>query len=358
MSSKLVSAVVPTFNRADVVCRAVDSVLNQTWEQTEVVLVDDGSTDDTPRVVRDRYAGNPRVRYVRVDNGGVSRARNIGIAASEGAYVAFLDSDDYWHPWKVELQVKCLDLVPEAGMIWTNMAAVSEDGLVLHHDYIHQFYSGYKRLQREGVALFGAPRRVAAGELNIPAWKDDVDLYCGNIFSQLILGNLVHTSTAMLRRRRLQKVRGFREDLKQTGEDFDFHLRTCREGPVAYVEVESIGYTVGRNDQLTARRPELAAKMAHNALLTIESALADGAHLVKLPSGAVDRMLADTRMWATESFMEAGQNREARRHAWKGMRRNPRRLRACLFLLLSLLPAGSLSRLRWLYSMVRRQSLT
>jgi glycosyltransferase involved in cell wall biosynthesis len=251
----LVSAIIPTFNRSDLACRAVDSALNQTHGNMEVVLVDDGSTDGTQSLIRDTYGGDSRVRYIRVENGGVSRARNIGIQACTGDFVGFLDSDDYWLPWKIELQVKCLQRLPEAGMIWSDMDAVNDAGQVVHARYLKKMYGAYKRLQQLGIRLFAQSTEVSPSELGIPEMPRAALLSQGYIFSQMVIGNLVHTSTSLLRRERLLKVAGFREELRTTGEDYDFHLRTCREGPVAFVDIETIGYTVGRADQLTAPTP-------------------------------------------------------------------------------------------------------
>ena len=102
-----VSVIIPTFNSAQYVTDAVDSVLNQSFGDLEVLVIDDGSTDDTESVMS-RY-GAP-VRYIRQQNGGVAEARNRGITQSRGRYVAFLDADDTWLPDKLAKEVTALDL--------------------------------------------------------------------------------------------------------------------------------------------------------------------------------------------------------------------------------------------------------
>ena len=94
----------------------------------------------------------------------------------------------------------------------------------------------------------------------------------GDIFSQMVMGNLVHTSTVLLRWDRLQRVQGFDVGLKHSGEDYDFHLRTCREGPVAFIDLAAIQYQTGFRDQLT--RPQYAIHTAKNFLSTISPVLA------------------------------------------------------------------------------------
>ncbi len=95
MSSDLpaTSVVIPTFNRSALVTRAINSVLSQTYPPSEIIVVDDGSTDDTPAVIQ-RFG--ERVRYLRQERGGASKARNYGVAEAASDWIAFLDSDDVW----------------------------------------------------------------------------------------------------------------------------------------------------------------------------------------------------------------------------------------------------------------------
>lgn len=348
----LVSAIIPTFNRAELVCRAVDSALSQTYGNVEVVVVDDGSTDDTPARIQRRYGADPRVKFVRVENGGVARARNIGIAHAAGDFVGFLDSDDYWLPWKVELQVRCLGNLPEAGMIWTDMDAVSEDGTVLHPRYLRTMYSAYGRLRAEGMPLFTDVRTIDANDLGIAGLSTSFELSQGNVFTQMIIGSVVHTSTCLLRRERLEKVRGFREDLRISGEDYDFHLRTCREGTVAFADIATIGYTIGRSDQLTV--DTMVVHIAQNALRTIEPIVAESRHLINLSNERIARVIAGTHVWAARALLEAGRRKEARGHALKSIANRPLTLEPYAVLIACLLPAPALNALLALRRRARR----
>ena len=113
VAAATVSVIIPTFNRAGMIGRCLDSVRAQTFRDLEIVVVDDGSTDDT-RAVVGRYQG---VRYVWQENQERSAARNRGLAASRGRFVAFLDSDDEWLPEKLARQVAYLERYPAAGMV-------------------------------------------------------------------------------------------------------------------------------------------------------------------------------------------------------------------------------------------------
>ena len=113
------SVVIPTYNRADVVVRAIASALAQTRSPGEIIVVDDGSTDDT--AARVPSLGDPRVRYIRQDNAGVSAARNAGVRAARGEVVAFLDSDDVWKPGKLEHDLRVLEHHPEVDAVFTDL---------------------------------------------------------------------------------------------------------------------------------------------------------------------------------------------------------------------------------------------
>jgi hypothetical protein len=110
----LVSVIIPTYNRAELVGEAIDSVLAQTHRDLEVIVVDDGSTDHTSEVLR-RYGDS--IRPIHRRNGGQSVARNTGLGHARGEYIAFLDSDDLFLPRKLELQLRGFDRFPGAGMI-------------------------------------------------------------------------------------------------------------------------------------------------------------------------------------------------------------------------------------------------
>jgi glycosyltransferase involved in cell wall biosynthesis len=121
-----VSVVIPTFNRAARIVEAVESIRAQSYRDFEIIVVDDGSTDETPRIVPDRFGFDPRVRYARRANGGPAAARNDGIRQARGDLIAFLDSDDLWDPEKLRIQVEQLDRNPEAGLSFCD--ALTEGG--------------------------------------------------------------------------------------------------------------------------------------------------------------------------------------------------------------------------------------
>jgi glycosyltransferase involved in cell wall biosynthesis len=172
-----VSVIIPTFNRAALVMRAVESVLAQTLPPDEVIVIDDGSSDDT----RDTLArfGN-RIRYIFQENQGVSAARNRGIEAATGSYIAFLDSDDEWLPHKLERQVAHLESHLEIDFVTCRDS--TDDGQLKTETYrdprqqfrqflIRPFYSNPSRylVRRECFEKFGLfdPRFPPAEDLEM-----------------------------------------------------------------------------------------------------------------------------------------------------------------------------------------------
>jgi len=122
------SVVIPSFNRADLLPSAVGSVLTQTMSDLELIVIDDGSTDETRTACVQLSASDSRIRYLYQDNQGLPAARNAGIRAAQGEYVAFLDADDCWMPTKLEKQLAMADKVPSAGLVYCDYACIDKTG--------------------------------------------------------------------------------------------------------------------------------------------------------------------------------------------------------------------------------------
>ena len=137
-----VSVIIPTYNRQDLVQEAIDSVLNQTFRDWELIVVDDGSTDQTPSVLQERY--DSRIIYIYQENQGESAARNRGLYSATGEYVAFLDSDDLWHPKKLQRQIEVFAEKPELGLVSTQAYWINYEGLLLK-----QTPQGYGRKNKD-----------------------------------------------------------------------------------------------------------------------------------------------------------------------------------------------------------------
>ncbi len=132
LSGAYVSVIIPSYNSASILCDAIASVLAQTVPPDEIIVVDDGSRDKTADVCR---TFGKAVRYLRQENGGASVARNTGIAASHGDWLAFLDADDLWEPAKLETQLAALQQQSEADFAVTAVHAWSEREQAYHYHF-------------------------------------------------------------------------------------------------------------------------------------------------------------------------------------------------------------------------------
>ncbi|HEX2659058.1 MAG TPA: glycosyltransferase [Polyangia bacterium] len=346
----LVSVVIPTHNRAYCLAEAIDSVLSQSYENVEVIVVDDGSTDETPGLMASRYGSDARVHYIQQPKSDANVARNHGLRLARGEMVALLDSDDAFLPWKLELEVACLEAIPEAGMIWTDMDAVYVDGTVRPR-FLRTMYSNYKRFPTEAIFPSSRPLKQIVPQLATEV--GDAKVYVGDIFGPIAMGNLVHTSTCVLRRERLSQVGGFDVSLVRAGVDFDFHLRTCKAGPVAFADVVTIRYRYGMSDQMThgSRR----VTMAQNFLRTITPIIANDRERLGLSQSTIDDVLAEAETFLGESLVAQGQHSAARTHLLRSLQLRPRQPYAIKQLLISLLPVGLKADLQRVYASLRHR---
>jgi len=341
MSSEhgLVSVVIPTYNRAALVTGAIRSVLSQTYENFEIIVVDDGSDDDTEARIRSEFGGDARVRYFKQTNGGVSSARNFGIRESRGEFIALLDSDDVWLPGKLELQIECLRRIPAAGMVWTEMEAfrsIHDGGRIVGEEtvfrrYLRQMYHAYRFFPRP-QDLFTHSIAIVAG---LSMFSEIGTVYFGDIFSQMVLGNLVHTSTVLLRRSR-QQVAGFFDERFRTGEDYKFHLKTCRAGPVAFLDVPTIRYRIGEADALSS--PAMLHQIARNFLSTVEEALREDRERIQIPAEILNTSMADAHNWVGTEELGARSRGKASLHFLKSLSFRPVQLAAYKNLLKAAMP--------------------
>jgi GT2 family glycosyltransferase len=344
MGDSLVSVVVPTYNRAYCLERTVNSALSQTHRSLEVVVVDDGSTDTTEELVSTMSRRDSRVHYVKQANRGVAAARNTGFTQCHGEFVALLDSDDVWRPWKLELQLACMDRFPEIGMTWTDMQAVDATGHEVSGTYLRSMYSAWDHFTLD--ELF--PTRVPVGTI-APRFAEEHGarlFHCGEIFSEMLVGNLVHTPTILLRRDRLQKVSGFDESLSPAGEDYDFHLRTCREGPVGFIDMPTITYQVGMADALSRH----AISLSTNFLRVVKRTLAQDRSRIDLPQEEIDWVLGDANAWVGEVMLNEGDDGKARKHLMASLRYRPFHARTAKLAALSMMPLSMRSIVRSLLS--------
>jgi glycosyltransferase involved in cell wall biosynthesis len=192
-----VSVTIPTFNRRHLLARCLDSVFAQTCGDMEIIIVDDGSTDDTPEYIKSLHC--PFLQYIAVPHcGSLPRLRNIALANSSGAFVALMDSDDEWDPRKLEIQLSGMQ-ASSLGMTFTDAVTIGR---------------GDERRQR--FVRYAAP------------FVDARD------FPVLFREWFILTPSVVIRRNLIEAIGNFREDLVCTG-DAEFFLRAVRHGRAGFI---------------------------------------------------------------------------------------------------------------------------
>ncbi|ETW97359.1 MAG: hypothetical protein ETSY2_44780 [Candidatus Entotheonella gemina] len=211
MQTPKVSVIIITYNRAQLLKTAMQTVFDQTFEDFELLIIDNGSPDDTENTVKSFH--DPRVRYIKhAQNQGEGGARNTGVQHAEGEYIAFLDDDDEWLPNKLQLQVELLDAQPK------------QVGFV--HSALINFYADTgEELEK----------------------KRPVEAVSGKVFDRLLQENFVILSTVMARKECFDAAGPF--DLSiPAGLDYDMWVRISQTYEFAYIDTPLIKYRIHRNN--------------------------------------------------------------------------------------------------------------
>lgn len=282
-----VSVIIPCLNRANVLPQGIQSVLAQTFREFEVIVIDDGSTDDIETAVK--AFDDSRIRYIRHDrNRGVCAARNTGIRASRGRYIALLDSDDEWLPAKLMLQVRCIEEAPlRVGFVYTGFERI------WHGKVTHRF---------------------------IPTAS-------GNVYQQQVRGNVMlgSGSTGLIRRECFKWVGLFDEDLRCSG-DHDFLLRLARHYDVCSIPEVLARVHADGEDRLSNDWKAMEA--------TLQTRIRKYREL--LPRDDCRRVFPRYQYGLGVSALRRGDKTRARREFWAAIRARPFHTMTWVCLLLSL----------------------
>jgi glycosyltransferase involved in cell wall biosynthesis len=256
MTSRSISVVIPTYNRAALLGRAVESALAQTVAPLEILIVDDGSTDNTAEVCR---AWGAPVRYIRTANGGVAKARNVGMAEARGEWVALLDSDDEWEPDKLAAQCAALDAASEARWCITGCTLI--DG------------NGQPRAGRQGYEaafpVFSEVKDSAAEYFGRALRRVGPEAYAGDLYETLFRGNVVLPSSAMIHRSVWERCGTFDPAFRYAEETQFFH-RVAAVFPVVVVLSRLVRYRVAQSGSLTSSAN--TQTLIKNALISLNQA--------------------------------------------------------------------------------------
>ena len=297
-----VSVIIPAYNCSAFLPATLDSALAQTYHDLEIIVVDDGSTDDTPARLGPYFS---RITYIRQTNKGVSAARNAGIRAARGEFLAFLDADDVWVPEKLALQVPLL-ADPAVGIVYSDFSVHYADGTALAS------YLAGRPLAQEG-------------------W----------IAENYIQSRFFLPSCMVVRRSAVEECGLFDEDLRAS-EDFELFARVC------------LRWQARRVDQPLTRRREEGhnltadkAKLSRYTILALEKILLREPDLQPRTKRAVFEELGRHHWWRGYELFQSAEPGAARPHLARAIRYNRENLRTCAPLLLaSFLPRNVLTQIR------------
>jgi glycosyltransferase involved in cell wall biosynthesis len=297
-----VAVVVPCHNAASYLARALDSILAQTHGDLRLFAVDDGSTDETPNILK----GYSDYGFCfRQERAGQAAARNRGIRMSDSPYIAFLDADDYWLPTKLERQIAVLRQNPSVGLVCSDCETIKQGQFVGAH----------------------------FGRAKVPP--------TGKLFERLVRDCFVFTPTVVVRRKCLEEVGLFNESLS-VSEDFNLWLRIAARWEIAVVpEVLAVRDTHPEGLSLSTR-PEIYLENGIAALENVKSACNE---LSSAESRALQDAIAERYYVYGSHLLATGARTESRTKLSAALRRQPALGRAWVKFGLSFLPGGAFRRL-------------
>ena len=302
-----VSVVIPTYNRAPFLPQALESVFAQTCQDFELIVVDDGSDDDTPQVVAGR---DDRLRYLRLEHRGVSAARNAGLAAASAPYLAFLDSDDLWAPEMLATGIDYMETHPECGLVCSDFAVGETRG-------------GSPPVRWESFLGVGRAQGLVqtAG------------------FPELLSGNFVSLCTAVIRTSAAREVGGFDEALPVM-EDWDFALRLAARRPIGFIN-RILAYSRRHGENLSDDRGAM-----HRAAVQVFRKIESDPEIARRWRRLLRRRSADAHYRLGYWMLYQAEQSQARRFLRESVRRRWWLNRAWRYLVLSLMPRPVMGLLR------------
>jgi len=279
----VVSVIMPTYNYGRFISRAIDSVLSQTYSDFELIIIDDGSEDDTTKIVQQFH--DMRIKYYRQENQGPSRARNAGIAQAQGEYLAFIDADDEWLPYNLSYQVTALANDHRVGMVYGHCVYVDASGQILR-----------------------TVKGKAHGKLFIPMLREN------------IIGG--SPSIVVVRASCFRQIGGF-APLLYGNEDWHMWLRIA------------FRWEIGVVDHIVARITDHSSSASKNKQMMMQ----DTARMLSLLHSELDKQVSPRvwhRAWSYASmgaghfYALRGEFDPARRAFWDGVRHDPTNLSAMI----------------------------
>lgn len=253
----LVSVVIASYNAAPTLPATLESVLAQSYSNLEVIVVDDGSTDDTPALLARQF---PQIGCIRKANGGLPTARNCGCFAANGEFVALMDADDICHPDRISVQVAFMLARPDILLCSSEFSAFNAEGPI-GETYARDYYSQIAETPGGIKTLFGEHTVLDLRNTGIALHSTDsrFPVYVGSCYESLAHGNFIHPPTVLFRRETLEQCGRFDESIRNMC-DWDWLVRVARLGKFGYIDFPLLNYRLSES-QLSGSENGLQASL-------------------------------------------------------------------------------------------------
>jgi glycosyltransferase involved in cell wall biosynthesis len=236
----LVNVIIPTYNRAHLICKAIDSVLSQTYRNYEIIVIDDGSTDNTTDVL-EKY--KDKITYIYQENKGPGDARNRGINEARGKYLAFIDSDDTWFDYKLELQVTIMEKLLDISFLFSDFCIYKENG-----EHIRFGLQKWHRHLKAWNEIFSNSIRYSSIIKKGTNFEKDFVIFFGNLYYAQIFDPYVWPSGTIVRRECFDDINKFSEGVFLY-EDWEFFAKLSRKHDAGFMDIETF-FNRGHTDDV------------------------------------------------------------------------------------------------------------
>lgn len=327
MSMLKVSVIIPTYNCACYIKDAIESVLNQGYKELEVIIIDDGSVDNTKDILKP-YVDQGIIKYIFQEPRGVSAARNLGIQHANGELIAFQDADDIWYPNKLLLQLIAFEKYRGAALMFTSYEHLDGNGVILEpfwNKFLGRWWESYK----------------------IPG----SNIAYGPIYKELLVGgNCMHTSSVIVKKEAIVEAGGFDERFK-TCEDYDLWMRITKKYPVLFVNKVLCGYRV-RSEGLSGDKMVRESRWAHDHIRVVEKHFQE--RLIPSNYHKIMKKLQAKQCWDVGwSYFNQDSFDKARSFFLKGLSYNAFYLKLWIYFVSTFLPLSAFHTIRKLSRFVR-----
>jgi len=311
-----VSVIIPTYNLANYISETIDSVLAQDYKDYEIIVVDDGSTDNIKETLM-KYDG--KIKYIYQKNQGCAVARNKGIIEAKGEYIALLDADDIWLPDKLRLQVDLIDENRNVAMVFTDFESFSSNEII-------RYSCSRSRRSWEKDSF-----KYKVSQLKF----NDGTILKGNLYEELIFSCLPHISTVLITKKSLLEIGCFDENVDSIS-DYDLWIRISKNYPLLYFNKVTTRYRV-REDSMSGNMDIRGIRYAKWFGKLFEK------HIKYCPDkyrGLFKKRIIQSYRSAAWGYLNLNDLREVRRLSFRSLVYDKTQIKLYLYILISFLPVN------------------